>query len=399
LLGTVVEQHLASDVPLGSFLSGGIDSSLVTAVMQSRRPDPIKTYCIGFDDPAHNEAQHAADVARHLGTEHHQMPVTGQDALDLVPALAGMFDEPYADVSALPAALVCKLARRDVTVALSGEGGDEIFGGYNRYTYANETFSRLDRIPRPLRPALGRMLAVPRPAVWDRMAAILAPVLPRHARHRLAGEKVGKVVALLAHDGTAKRYRSLVSAWPDPAALLLNGDVTSWDPIEDALARTERTDPLSQLLLADQLTYLPGDQLARADRVSMASSLELRVPLLDHRIVEFSWRLPMAMKIQPGRGKSILRKTLYRFVPAELVERPKVGFSVPLARWLGGPLRDWAGSLLARDAVARANLLNPEPVQQAWKRFCEGRTELAQGLWAILMLRAWEDHEWARIAA
>ena len=399
LLDTVVEQHLASDVPLGSFLSGGIDSSLVTAVMQSRRRDPIKTYCIGFEDPAHNEARHAAEVAGYLGTEHHQMPVTGQDALDLVPALAGMFDEPYADVSALPAALVCRLARRDVTVALSGEGGDEIFGGYNRYTYATETFNRLDRIPKPLRPMLGRMLAAPRPVVWDRMAAMLGPVLPRHARHRLAADKVGKVAALLAHDGTAKRYRSLVSAWPDPAMLLVHGEVSAWDPVETALSTTDQADPLSQLLLVDQLTYLPGDQLARADRVSMASSLELRVPLLDHRIVEFSWRLPMAMKMQPGRGKAILRKLLYRRVPAELVERPKVGFSVPLATWLRGPLRDWAGTLLARSAIARSELLDPEPVQHVWKRFCQGRTELAQGLWAILMLRAWEDLEWERSAA
>jgi asparagine synthase (glutamine-hydrolysing) len=399
LLGTVIEEHLASDVPLGSFLSGGIDSSLVTAIMQSRRTDPVKTYCIGFEDPAHNEAQHAAEVAAYLGTEHQLMPVTGQDALDLVPSLAAIFDEPFADVSQLPAALLCKLARREVTVALSGEGGDEIFGGYNRYTYAAETFQRLDRIPRQLRPALGRILSLPRPAIWDRMAAILSPALPRTARHRLAGEKVGKVVALLTREGTAERYRSLVSAWADPAHLLLNPEVTSWDPIDAALADSDPADLMGRLLLADQLTYLPGDQLTRADRVSMAASLELRVPLLDHRVVELSWQLPMGLKIQPGRGKDILRKVLYRYVPADIVERPKVGFSVPLARWLRGPLREWASSLLEPAAIARGNLLDPTPIQYAWKRFSQGRTELAQGLWAILMLRAWEDLEWSQRSA
>jgi asparagine synthase (glutamine-hydrolysing) len=393
LLHTVIDEHMASDVPLGAFLSGGVDSSVVTALMQARHGRPVKTYCIGFDDPVHNEAAHAAEVAAHLGTEHHEIMVTGQDALRLVPAMAEIFDEPYADVSQIPAALVCKLARQEVTVALSGEGGDEVFGGYNRYTYAAQTFRRVGRIPGAIRPALGRLLALPSPGQWDRLLGLAGPVLPSRWRPRLAGEKLAKIAALLPQQDDGARYRSLVSAWPQPAELLRSPPSRPWDPMAEALEAASPHGLLPSLILADQRVYLPGDQLARADRVSMAASLELRVPLVDHRVVELSWRIPMEQKIREGVGKRVLREVLYRYVPQALVERPKVGFSVPLAAWLSGPLREWSGDLLAPEAVARGGVLDPGRIARAWARFQAGRTELGPGIWALLMLRAWEEHE------
>jgi asparagine synthase (glutamine-hydrolysing) len=391
LLHHVVQQHMLADVPLGAFLSGGIDSSTVTAMAQAGRSDRVRTYCIAFDDPVHNEAHHAAQVAAHLGTDHHEISVTGREALELVPEMATIFDEPFADSSQIPTALLCRLARREVTVALSGEGGDEIFGGYNRYTYAIGLFAAMDRLPRSLRSTLGRLLGLPSSTRWDRLLSLGGPLLPTRYRIRLAGEKVAKLAALLDQNGDEARYRSLISAWHDPSEVLLDPEPETGDPLSHAFALSLASDRLARLLLVDQLTYLPGDQLTRADRVSMAAGLELRVPLLDHRVVEFSWQLPTAFKIRPGRGKHILRRVLHRYVPPALVERPKIGFTVPLAAWLRGPLRDWAEALLAPEAVARSGLLRAAAVRRAWAQCRDSRPELAHRVWALLMLRAWEE--------
>jgi asparagine synthase (glutamine-hydrolysing) len=390
LLSEVVAQHMLADVPLGAFLSGGIDSSTVTALMQVRRTDRVRTYCIAFDDLRHDEARHAARVAAHLGTDHHEILVTGSDALAVVPDIPAMFDEPFADTSQIPAALLCRLARREVTVALSGEGGDEVFGGYNRYALTRNLLARAARLPPPVRRGVARLLSLPSQDAWDRASDVAGRLLPAVRRNRLPGEKIVKLARLLSRDNLLEQYRCVVSAWPNPGDLLVQGPLTGWDPLATAFCTKSCCDPVARLLLADQLTYLPGDQLTKVDRVSMAVGLEQRVPLLDHRVVEMSWKLPMEYKVGPRRGKEILRQVLSRYVPTALVDRPKVGFTVPLATWLRGPLREWAEDLLPSPG-AQSGLLRPAPVRRAWRQFLEGRSEFGLGLWAVLMLRAWEE--------
>jgi len=388
LLGRVVGEHLIADVPLGAFLSGGIDSSSVAAMAARATTAGLRTYCVAFEDPAHNEAPHASAVAAHLGTRHQTINISGDEVLQLVPSMPTIFDEPFADASQLPAALLCQRARGEVTVALSGEGGDEIFGGYNRYTHSPRVFRQLERTPPALRRPLGWLLSRLTPHAWDRVAKALGPIVPPLRGQRLVGERVLKLAGLMAAKDDAARYRMLLSAWTDPGQLLPPGP-EGWDAVAESLNRTWPPRLGDRLMLTDQMTYLPGDQLTKADRLSMRVGLEVRVPLLDHRIVEFSWRLPPAFKIRGTEGKRILRKVLYRHVPQELVERPKVGFTVPLARWLNGPLREYADDLLV--CGPGQSLLNHEGLRSTLDRFRAGRTELALAVWSALMFRAWEE--------
>lgn len=384
LLDRVVREHLIADVPLGAFLSGGIDSSTVAAMAARHAEGGLRTYCVAFDEPAHNEAPHAAAVAAHLGTRHQSIEVGGAEVLGLVPAMQAIFDEPFADASQLPAALLCQRARAEVTVALSGEGGDELFGGYNRYTHSPSVFKRLAATPAPIRRALGRVLAAWPPSVWDRLGAII----PGLGGQRLIGERVLKLAGLMAADDDASRYRLLLSAWSDPGRLLPRGP-DGWDPIAERLPLSWPPRLGDRLMLTDQHTYLPGDQLTKADRLSMRVGLEVRVPLLDHRIVEFSWRLPPSLKINGTEGKHVLRKVLHRRVPRDLVERPKVGFTVPLARWLDGPLRGFTDDHLHYSPGRSA--LDAGVVRTTLARFRAGRTEVALSVWCALMFRAWEE--------
>jgi asparagine synthase (glutamine-hydrolysing) len=374
-------------VPLGAFLSGGIDSSLVVALMQARSFTPVRTFTIGFGEAEWDESAHAAAVARHLGTDHTAARLSAADALALVPSLPELFDEPLADPSGLPTLLVSRVARRDVTVALSGDGGDELFAGYHRYVQGEAAIRHALRVPRWFRVAGAAGVRRVPPAAWDGAFRRLGPLVPPSMRHRLPGDKLHKLAALVAESGAPRMYRALVSQWNDPARVV-PGAIEPEGAAEAALARAPLP-LLERMLLADQLGYLPDDLLAKVDRASMAVGLEARVPLLDHRVVELSWRLPRPLKLRGTEGKWILRRILHRYVPPSLVDRPKMGFSVPIGAWLRGPLRPWADDLLSADSLRRGGLIDPAPVRAAWAevRAGWGRAELA--VWAVLVFQAW----------
>jgi asparagine synthase (glutamine-hydrolysing) len=388
LLGTAVHERMFADVPLGAFLSGGIDSSTIVALMQRHATRPVKTFSIAFDQAEHNEAEHAARVASHLGTEHTEFMVTGREALDVVPRLADIYDEPMADASQVPTFLVCALARREVTVALSGDGGDEIFGGYNRYTYGEKMLARVGRLPAPARRLIAAGIGSMGSDTWDRAYRAVSPLMPEHMRHRLPGDKLHKLGRLMRQDSEASMYRSLVSQWRDPRELV-QGAADGAGDLERILAARQPASLLDRMMLADQSTYLIEDQMTKVDRASMAVSLEVRVPILDQRVVEFSWRLPNSLKVRGGVSKWALRQVLYRHVPRDIVERPKMGFSVPLGPWLRGPLRDWAESLLEPTRLTDGDVLHAEPIRRAWRGLQGGSDESALGLWAVLLFQQW----------
>jgi asparagine synthase (glutamine-hydrolysing) len=390
LLSDSVRLRLEADVPVGALLSGGIDSSLVVAMLQEISPRPVRTFAVAFDQAEHNEAHHAASVARHLGTDHTEVMLTGKDALDLVPRLAEIYDEPHADAGQIPTYLICGVARRQVTVALSGDGGDEVFAGYNRHAYGERMLQRTLRVPAPARRLVGAGLGSVSTGSWDRANRLVAPVLPRSLRQRLVGDKLHKLGTMMRARSAAGMYLSLVSVWQEPAALVA-GASGAPDRVQQLLERGWPERLLDRMMLADQLAYLPDDQLAKVDRASMAVSLELRVPLLDHRVVEFSWRLPSDLKLRDGQSKWPLRQLLYRRVPREIIERPKMGFSVPLAQWLRGPLRPWAEELLSPHRLADGGVLRPAPIRRAWTELQGGRDHPALALWAVLMFQAWRE--------
>jgi asparagine synthase (glutamine-hydrolysing) len=382
-----------ADVPVGAFLSGGVDSTAVVALMQHHASRPVRTYTIGFTDEDYDESRHAEPIARHLGTDHTTHVLTPRESQSVVPQLAEMFDEPFADISQIPTYLVSRLARRDVTVALSGDGGDEVFGGYNRYVWGDRLFRRLTGMPRPARRLVGRGLRSVPPRRWDRAFSAVSGVLPAHLRYRLPGEKLHKIGALMATDTPAEFYRSLVSAWrePDAVAESFEESTGTFEHVMDAPSPPHLID---RMMLVDLLTYLPDNNLAKVDRASMAVSLEVRVPILDHRVVEWALRLPLRMKIRGGATKWVLRQVLYRHVPKPLVERQKMGFDVPIGTWLRGPLREWAADLLHRDALETDGLLRATEVRRVWREHLAGRANHGRGLWVVLMLQAWRAR-WA----
>lgn len=387
LLVDAVGCRLHSDVPLGALLSGGIDSSTVVALMQEASSCPVKTYTIGFAEEEFDETQHAARVAQHLGTDHTELLLTGEDAHSLVPRLPEVFDEPFADPSQLPTFLVSQLARQHVTVALSGDGGDELFGGYNRYVYGTRMLPRLNRVPRAVRRFVAAGIGSVPPTTWDRLSRFTAGLFPEVPEQRL-GERIHKLSNLMSATSVGDMYRSLLSAWQQPDGLVVNCRAGE-DQNGRILDGNGPAHLLDRMMLADQLTYLPDDLLAKMDRASMAVSLEVRAPLLDHRVVEFSWRLPRSLKVRGNLGKWALRQVLYRRVPRHIVERPKMGFSVPIDRWLRGPLRKWAESVLSYGELGRNGLLEPGPVIGAWKDLQEGRRPAGPALWAVIMFQAW----------
>jgi len=388
LLTDAVRLRMQADVPLGALLSGGIDSSTVVALMQASADRPVKTFTIGFDQHEFDEAGHARAVANHLGTDHTELHLTGADALAVIPRLAEMFDEPLADPSQIPTFLVCELARREVTVALTGDGGDELFGGYNRYIQGERLIAGIQRWPRSLRRFSASGLTSVSPRMWNRMRDSLRPVFPVAGRTRLLGEKMHKLSNLLVAESAQGMYRSLLSAWQDPEELVVGGGEVG-NP-DSALGRDTQLALMERMMLADQTSYLPDDLLAKVDRASMAVSLEARVPILDHRVVEFSWRLPRKFKVRDGCNKWILREILYKHVPRAMVDREKMGFSVPLAQWLAGPLRNWAGDLLLSGETE--GLLRNTVVRREWDRFLAGDATNSAGIWAVVMFRSWQNH-------
>ena len=386
LLRDAVKQRMIADVPLGVFLSGGIDSSTVLALMQAQSDQPVKSFTIGFDEAGYDEARDAKRVARHLGTDHTELYVAPGHAQAVLPELASWYDEPFADSSQIPTFLVSEMTRRDVTVALSGDGGDEVFAGYNRHVSAPALWRRVGAWPRPLRAALASMLRAPPPSAWD----CLSLAVPRSIRPPLAGDKAHKLASLLSMADQDSFYRRLISRWDDPDALVRGGQEPRgilWDP---KLGR-DFPDWTSRAQFLDSVTYLPDDILTKVDRASMAVGLEARVPLLDHRVVEFAWDLPRSMMIRNGTRKWLLRQVLRRYVPERLTDRPKMGFAVPVEIWLRGPLRDWAESLLAEQRLREGGYFEVEPVRRAWDLHLSGLRSKQNQLWPILMFESWRE--------
>lgn len=388
VLSKAVSQQMISDVPIGAFLSGGVDSSTVVALMQAQSSRPVKSFSIGFDVAAYNEAEHAGAVARHLGTDHTELYVQPEDALAVIPSLPSIYDEPFADASQVPTLLVSRLARRQVTVALSGDGGDELFAGYNRYHLAARNWARISKVPRPLRRAAAKGLVALSPEQWNKVAGVLAPILPASLRLAGPGEKVHKAALGMASGSADELYLGLVSSWRDPGEIVIGGSEPETLPHE-TLARLDGLGTCERMMALDMLTYLPDDILAKVDRAAMSVSLETRVPLLDHRVVELAWRLPLDLKLRGGETKWVLRQLLYRHVPRALIERPKMGFGIPIGSWLRGPLKGWAEALISERRLAGEGYFRPEPIRAAWDAHQSGRANMQYPLWAILMFQSW----------
>jgi len=384
-----VEKRMLADVPLGAFLSGGVDSSLVVSLMQALSPQPVKSFSIGFHEKTFDETAHAKAVANHLGTDHTELFVTPQDALDVIPELPRWYDEPFADSSQIPTLLLSRLTREHVTVALSGDGGDEVFAGYNRYFWATRIWNTAERVPGFMRAmAAGAIRAVP-PARWD----TLAKILPAGCTPPQFGDKLHKIAGVFGAHSIDQVYRRLVSQWPDPAAAMLTGTEYQgvlWDPT----CLQDRPDATGRMQMLDMLTYLPDDILTKVDRASMAASLETRVPLLDHRVVEYAWTLPRDFMVRGGRGKSILRDVLDRHVPRTLMERPKMGFGVPLGDWLRTDLREWAEELLSPERLKQDGDFNVSAVRTLWDQHLSANHNWQYALWTVLMFQGWRRMDW-----
>jgi asparagine synthase (glutamine-hydrolysing) len=394
LLKSAVHQQMVADVPLGAFLSGGIDSSTVVALMQAQSAQPVKTFTIGFTEAGYNEAVHAKAVAQHLGTDHTELYVTPQQALDVIPKLPQLYCEPFADSSQIPMFLVSQLARQQVTVSLSGDAGDELFGGYNRYVLADKLWRRLSTVPVASRRWAAQGLLTVSPSTWNVMAKSLQAVLPPYLRQVNLGDKLHKAAGVLAAPSVEQLYLGLVSQWADPASVVIGGAELSTQ-LTGNTTDLQGLDGIQRMMVLDTLTYLPDDILTKVDRAGMAVSLEGRVPFLDHRVMEFAWQLPQNLKLRDGVGKWVLREVLYRHVPKALIERPKMGFSVPIGDWLRGPLRDWAEALLAEERLRREGYFHPAPIRQKWAEHLSVARNWQFHLWPILMFQSWlEDSEW-----
>jgi asparagine synthase (glutamine-hydrolysing) len=407
-----LEQYLAdavrlqslADVPLGAFLSGGVDSSTIVALMQQQSTRRVQTFTVGFEEAGFDESPHARAVAQHLGTDHSELFVTSAEAQAVIPQLPTMYDEPFADSSQIPTHLVCKAARQQVTVALSGDAGDELFGGYNRYFWGPRIWNRLAWLPYPVRQVLGKAITGVPVGAWDALGPPLNALLPSAKGIARVGDKAHKLAARLRGvRNMDDLYMSLVTEWQDPAgvvkgaggmdcraSLAMTGQSSLAACEADAAIHVPANlSPAERMMYRDSMSYLPDDILCKVDRAAMATSLETRVPFLDHRVAELAWRLPLHMKIRGNEGKWALRQVLYKHVPRELIERPKAGFGIPVGQWLRGPLRDWAEALLAENRLEAEGYFYPAPIRAKWAEHLSGQRNHTPSLWAVLMFQAW----------
>jgi len=385
LLRDAIRQQMVADVPLGAFLSGGIDSSTVVALMQAQSSRPVKTFSIGFYEDAYNEAKYAKEVARHLGTDHTELYLTPQEAISVIPKLPTLYDEPFSDSSQIPTFLLSQLAKQQVTVSLSGDGGDELFSGYQRYFLTHRIWQQIGWMPSGMRQAVSRALMTLSPQTWN---SFLVPWLPKKLKRLNPGDKLHKLAEVIAFESLESLYRRLLSHWKDPNSLVLNASEPT-TALNNPELWADLPDLIQSMMYLDTVTYLPNDILTKVDRAAMGVSLETRIPLLDHRVVEFAWRLPMSMKINKRQGKWLLRQVLYKYVPSSLIERPKMGFGIPLGDWLRGSLRDWAEVLLDESRLRQAGFLNPQLIRQKWEEHIAGDRNWQAYLWNVLMFQAW----------
>ena len=392
LLHDAVTMRMEADVPLGAFLSGGIDSSLIVAIMQANSKRPVKTFTIGFDNREFNEAESAKLVAEHIGTEHTELYVTPEEAMAVIPRLPTLYDEPFADSSQIPTFLVSQLARRNVTVSLSGDGGDELFGGYTTYQWGRSVHQNIGWMPGPLKAGLAKTIKPLSKLDWNALLDGRQSVVPESLRSKDINKVLSKLAGILKTNEREALYWILLSYWMEPSSVVLDAkepltqltDNTKWAKIDDIM---------HVMMYLDTIMYLPDDILVKVDRASMGVSLESRVPLLDHRIIEFAWKLPIEIKVKGTLGKVPLRNLLYRYVPKQLVDRPKKGFGVPIHEWLRGPMRSWAEDLLDESRLQSEGYFAAKPIRQKWNEHVNGRRNWQAQLWAVLMFQAWLEQQ------
>lgn len=385
VLSKAVSLQMLADVPVGAFLSGGIDSSTIVALMQAQSSRPVKTFTIGFNEVEFDEAQHARAVARHLGTDHTELYVTPKDALNVIPALPKIYDEPFSDSSQIPTVLIAQLARNAVTVSLSGDGGDELFGGYNRYVWARRIWGWIRTCPRPIRSWAAQHITAISPSIWNERFRALGRFTPAALSFGNPGDRLHKLAGVVVCESPAEMYQALTSHWQAPAELVIGAQ----EPATSLEIPTGLPNLEAMMMYLDSIAYLPGDILVKLDRAAMAVSLETRLPFLDHRVIECSWRLPISMKIKNGEGKRILRRILYKYVPRPLVQRPKMGFGVPIDSWLRGPLRAWAEELIGERRLRQEGILNADLVSKRWAEHIRGDRNWQYQMWDVLMFQAW----------
>jgi asparagine synthase (glutamine-hydrolysing) len=388
-LATTIKQQMVSDVPLGAFLSGGIDSSTIVALMQEQSSKPVKTFTIGFAEQNYNEAEIAKAIAQHLGTQHTELYLSPEQTRNTIPDMANFYDEPFADASQIPTYIVSKLTRQHVTVSLSGDGGDELFAGYNRYTWVPAIWNKIGKLPQPLRSIIAKAITALPPHLWDSAFKLLQPMLPGFARQNNAGDKMHKLARILDAATPQQIYHRLISHWYDNEALVLQA--RNFDIATPQLPTDAAQALVPAMMYIDSKRYLPDDILVKVDRAAMAVSLETRIPFLDHRIVEFAWSLPLNMKLRNGQTKWIVRQLLQRYVPTELIERPKMGFGVPIDQWLRGPLKEWAHDLLDPKTLSRHNLLDSNLIAKKWREHLSGVRNWQYQLWDVLMFQTWYE--------